>query len=88
MDDISKIQIAKCSFVPEGIQDIFREEGEEKILENINDHIPDDYGYCGDCDRGDCNDCSYRYSDDDIAEIKREAREEGYEQRKSEEEDK
>jgi len=88
MDDIGKIHTQGCSSVCPKLLDDAREEGEESILENIHDHIPDDYGNCYDCDRinpddsdyGYCPDCEERYSVDDIAEIKDEARHEGFTQ--------
>ena len=84
MDDIGKLHIQDCSFVNEKILDDARGEGEENILENISEHIPDGYGYCddcshcSDCDRGNCDDCDERYSEDTIDEIKTEAEDEGF----------
>lgn len=93
MDDIGKIHIQDCSFVPEKILDDAKEEEREEILDNIHDYIPDGYGYCDDCSRcedcdrvnpddgyGYCDDCEIRYSDDEIEEIKEKAREEGMKQ--------
>ena len=91
MDDIGKLHIQNCSFVPEKILDDAREEEKEDILENIEDYIPDGYGYCddcgkcSDCDRVDlddgygyCEDCKERYTENEIEDIKEEAREEGF----------
>lgn len=87
MDDIGKLHVQNCSFVNEKILDDVREEEREDILDNIHDHIPDSYGYCEDCDRvnpengwGYCEDCEERYTDEQIEEIKEEARQEGFEQ--------
>lgn len=62
MDDLAKLNIVQSSYIPEGIKDELREEGETEILDNITDHIPEDYGYCGGCDYvpdgyGYCGDC-------------------------------
>lgn len=84
MDDIGKLHIQDCSYINEKILDEAREEGEENILDNINDHIPDGYGccddcsHCSDCERGDCENCEERYSEDAIEEIKTEAKDEGF----------
>ena len=85
MDDIGKLHIQKCSHICPKILDDAREEGEENILENIYDHIPDDYGYCSDCERvnpddgyGYCQDCQEHYSEDEIEDIKEEAKNEEY----------
>lgn len=84
MDDIGKLHIQGSSYVPEKILDEAREEREEEILDNIHDHIPDGYGYCEDCGRIDpdddsyCDDCDEHYTEDDIAEIKEDARREGF----------
>ncbi len=59
MDDLGKLNIAGCSYIPEGLRETFRKEGEDSVLDDINEHIPDDYGYCGDCERGYCPDCDY-----------------------------
>lgn len=85
MDDISKLSIKDCSTVPQGIQDIFIEEGENNILDDIHEHIPDGYGNCENCDHvpdgyGYCEDCDQKYSDGDIQEIKDEAYKEGHEE--------
>jgi len=88
MDDLGKLHIQECSYVSQKILDDAREEGREDILENIDDHIPDGYGYCESCDKcsecekidpdeegyGYCQDCKIRYSDEDIEEIKDKAR--------------
>jgi len=86
MDDIGKVHVQNCSYVCRKILDDAKEEGREDILENICDHIPEDYGYCYDCDRispddsdyGYCPDCEDRYSDDKIEEIKEESKDTGF----------
>lgn len=85
MDDIGKLHIQKCSHICPKILDDARAEGEENILDNIHDHIPDDYGCCSDCDRvnpddgyGYCQDCQEHYSEDEIEDIKEKAKEEEY----------
>jgi len=57
MDDIGKLNIANSSYIPGHIKDKFVEEGEDYIRDNIEDHIPDGYGWCDDCSRGCCEDC-------------------------------
>ena len=76
MDDLGKLHIQKCSHICPKILDDAREEGEENILDNIYDHIPDDYGYCSDCERvnpddgyGYCQDCQEHYSEDEIEDL-------------------
>ncbi|RJP30023.1 MAG: hypothetical protein C4533_00155 [Candidatus Omnitrophota bacterium] len=90
MDDLGKLHIQKSSHICPKILDDARNEGEENILDNIEDHIPDGYGYCSDCsqcndcdridpdssDYGYCPDCEERYNEDEIEEIKEEARDE------------
>jgi len=84
MDDLGKIHIQHSSHVCQKILDDARTEGEDSILDNIHEHIPEGYGYCDDCNRidpdnsdyGYCPDCEQHYSDDDIEEIKEEAKEE------------
>jgi len=86
MDDMGKLHIQKCSHICPKILDDAREEGKEDILDNIYDHIPDDYGYCSDCDRispddsdyGYCPDCQEHYTDSEIEDIKEEAKNEEY----------
>lgn len=85
MDDIGKLHIQNCSFVPEKILDDAREEEKEYIIDNIHDYLPDGYGDCSDCSRvnpddgyGYCEDCKERYTEDEIEDIKEEAREEGF----------
>jgi hypothetical protein len=85
MDDIGRIHIQNCSFVNEKILDEARDEEREYILDDIENYIPDSYGYCDDCSRvnledgyGYCDDCEMRYNEDDIEEIKQDAREEGF----------
>ena len=69
MDDIGKLNIYQSSFIPEKViddkEDAIRETVEEEIRDNICEYIPDDYGYCGECDRvdpedgwGHCEDCN------------------------------
>ena len=82
MDDLGKLHIQKSSHICPKILDDARNEGEENILDNIDEHIPDSYGYCEDCSRidpdgsdyGYCPDCEERYNDDEIEDIKEEAR--------------
>jgi molybdopterin/thiamine biosynthesis adenylyltransferase len=83
MDDISKLHIATSKMVPEGIKEILIEKGQGEILDNIDDHIPNGYGLCDDCNRGDCENCSQcddceRPDSSEEEEIKNKAREEGY----------
>ena len=86
MDDIGKIHVQGCSYVCRKILDDAAEEGREDILENIHDHIPDDYGYCSDCNRidpddsgyGYCDDCDQKYSEDEIEDIKQESEDTGF----------
>ena len=86
MDDMGKLHIQKCSHICPKILDDAREEGEENIKENIYDYIPDSYGCCEDCDRispddsdyGYCPDCEEHYSEDEIENIKEEAKNEEY----------
>jgi len=86
MDDIGKIHVQGCSYVCRKILDDATEEGREEIMDNIHDYIPDDYGYCYDCDRidpdndgyGYCADCEQRYSEEQIDEIKAESEDEGF----------
>jgi hypothetical protein len=86
MDDLGKLHIQRSSHICRKILDDVRIEGEENILENIEDHIPDSYGYCDDCDRispdnsdyGYCPDCDDCYSDDAIEDIKETAKNEEY----------
>ncbi len=97
MDDIGKVHIQECSTIcPKFLDDATEKgikQGQDEILDNIDDHIPSEYGYCNDCDRGDCSNCDYvdpndgygycqdcdeRYSEDDIEEIKENSRIEGF----------
>jgi len=86
MDDIGKLHIQKCSHICPKILDDARAEGKENILDNISDHIPDDYGYCSDCDRispddsdyGYCPDCQEHHTDSEIEDMKEEAKNEEY----------
>jgi len=86
MDDIGKIHVQGCSYVCQKILDDAMEEGREDVLDNISDHIPDDYGYCSDCSRidpddsgyGYCEDCDQKYSEDEIEDIKQEAEDNGF----------
>ena len=86
MDDIGKLHIQHSSYICRKILDDARLEGEDNILDNIEDHMPDGYGYCEDCNRidpdgsdyGYCPDCEEHYSDDDIEDIKEKAKNEEY----------
>ena len=80
MDDLGKLHIQGCSHICPKILDVAREKGEQEILDNISDHIPDDYGYCPDCDYvpegyAYCDDCEKRYSESDMEEKVVETRE-------------
>jgi len=81
MEDIGKLCIKESRFVPKKCLEKAREEGEDSILDNIYDYIPDDYGYCPDCTRGDCDNCE-NICPDDVAEKEEEAynkgKEDGY----------
>jgi len=88
MDDIGKLHIQHSSYVPEHILDEAREGEKEYILDNIEDYIPDGYGYCDDCNKcsdchkvdpdedgyGYCQSCDERYSEDEIEDIKEKAK--------------
>ena len=90
MDDIGKLHIQHSSYVPEKILDDARDEEKEYIMDNIEDYIPDGYGYCDDCSKcsdchkvdpeedgyGYCENCDERYSEDDIEKLKEEAKDE------------
>ena len=89
MDDIGKLHIQHSSYVPEQILDEAREGEKEYILDNIEDYIPDGYGYCDDCNKcsdchkvdpedgyGYCETCDERYSEDDIEDIKEKTKKE------------
>lgn len=86
MDDLGKLHIQHSSHICRKILDDARIEGEDNILDNIEDHMPDGYGYCEDCNRidpdgsdyGYCPDCEEHYSDDDIEDIKEKAKNEEY----------
>ena len=86
MDDIGKLHIQHSSHICRKILADARLEGEDNILDNIEDHMPDGYGYCEDCNRidpdgsdyGYCPDCEEHYSDDDIEDIKEKAKNEEY----------
>ncbi len=89
MDDLGKLHIQHSSHICRKILDDARIEGEDNILDNINDHIPDDYGYCDDCNRidpdssteyGYCPDCEERYNEDEIEDIKEKAKKEEFDQ--------
>jgi molybdopterin/thiamine biosynthesis adenylyltransferase len=90
MDDIGKLHIQECSYVSRKILDDEREEEREDILDNINDYIPDGYGYCDDCSKcsdcervdldngyGYCQDCEDRYTEVEIDEMKEDAEQKG-----------
>jgi len=90
MDDLGKLHIQNSSYVNEKILDDARDEEKESILDNIEDYIPDGYGYCDDCSKcsdcnkvdpdedgyGYCENCEERYSEDDIEKLKEEAKDE------------
>ena len=86
MDDLGKLHIQKSSHICPKILDQAREEGKDDILDNIYDHIPDDYGFCSDCDRispddsdyGYCPDCQEHHTDSEIEDMKEEAKNEEY----------
>ena len=86
MDDLGKLHIQRSSYICKKILDDAKKEEREYIEENINDFIPDGYGYCEDCDRinpdnsdyGYCPDCEEHYSDDDIEDIKEKAKDGEY----------
>lgn len=78
MDDLGKLHIQHSSYVPEKILDVAKQEREDHIIDNINDYLPDGYGYCDDCshcdncDRVDpdsqCSDCDKEYTQEDLDE--------------------
>ena len=86
MDDLGKIHIQQSSHICKKMLDDARLEGENNILDNIEEHVPSSYGYCDDCnkidpddsDYGYCPDCDEHYSDDDIEDMKEKARNEEY----------
>jgi len=86
MDDLGKLHIQQSSYICKKILDDAKKEEREYIEENINNFIPDSYGYCEDCDRinpddsdyGYCPDCEEHYSDDDIEDIKEKAKDGEY----------
>ena len=85
MDDLGKLHIQQSSHICQKILDEAREEEKDSILDNINEYIPDSYGYCDDCNRvnpddgyGYCDDCQEHYSDDEIEDIKEKAKNEEY----------
>ncbi len=88
MDDLGKLHIQHSSHICPKILDDARTEEEENIIENIDEHIPDSYGYCDDCDRispdnsdyGYCPDCEERYNEDEIEDIKEKAMKEEFDQ--------
>jgi len=93
MDDLGKLHIQRSSYVPEYILDEAKDAEREYILDNIDDYIPDGYGYCDDCNKcsdchkvdpeedgyGYCENCEEHYTNDDIEKIKDEAKEEEFE---------
>ena len=64
MDDIGKLHIQHSSHICRKILDDARLEGEDNILDNIEDHMPDSYGYCEDCNRIDPDGSDYGYCPD------------------------
>jgi len=75
MEDMGNLHMQGSAFICPNLlkktRDEGVEEGEENILENINEHIPDSYGYCDDCERvetgGDynyCPDCKRKDEDE------------------------
>ena len=85
MDDLGKLHIQQSSHICQKILDEAREEEKDSILDNINEYIPDSYGYCDNCNRvnpddgyGYCDDCQEHYSDDEIEDMKEKAKEEEY----------
>ncbi len=86
MDDLGKLHIQHSTHICPKILDDARNEGEGNILDNIEEHIPDSYGYCEDCSRidpdgsdyGYCPDCDEHYSDDEIKDIKEKAKNNEY----------
>ena len=84
MDDLGKLHIQNSSYVPEKILDEARQEREDEIVDNIHEYIPDSYGCCEDCNRVDpdngdygyCPDCDSHYSEDEIEDLKEEAKDE------------
>jgi hypothetical protein len=72
MDDISKLTIADSSFIPDGLKKEIREasyrEGYDDGYDEGRSNPPDDYGYCPDCNRRDC----------DFCDVREESYEEGY----------
>jgi len=88
MDDLGKLHIQHSSHVCRKILDDAKIEGEDNILDNIEDHIPDNYGYCDDCSRidpdgsdyGYCPDCEERYNEDEIKDIEKKAKKEEFDQ--------
>jgi molybdopterin/thiamine biosynthesis adenylyltransferase len=64
MDDLGKLHIQKSSYICKKILDDAKKEEREYIEENINDFIPDSYGYCEDCDRINPDDSDYGYCPD------------------------
>lgn len=75
MDDMAKIHIQDCSFIPDKVLDKVREEEHDEIVDNIHDYIPDGYGYCDDCHMVDpdngygyCDDCDKRYTEEEYEE--------------------
>lgn len=89
MDDIGKVHIQNSTFVPEKILDEAKEEERDSILDNIEEYIPDSYGFCEDCSKcqdcdrvdpengwGRCEDCDKEYTEGEVDNIKAETREE------------
>ena len=90
MDDLGKICIKESSYIPKGVIEPLIKSREQEIrdiiYEEVNDnpydYISDEYGYCPDCERGDCDNCDYYYNEDQIEEIQSNAHDEGYEEGK------
>ena len=85
MDDIGRIHVQNSSHVCQAILDEAKQEREDEIVEDIHEYIPDSYGFCEDCNRVDpdgsdygyCPDCDDHYSEDEIEDLKEEAKQEG-----------
>ena len=86
MEDLGKLHIQHSSYVPEKILESAKQEREDHIIDNIDDYLPDGYGYCDDCshcencDRVDpdsqCSECNKEYTQNDLDESIAEEKEE------------